>query len=65
MLSSLHLALSLKEIQELGVPFISISAPSVVSGMSGESEKTLRDTFDEAKVRFQVFPVGIVVDARI
>ncbi|KAG8695011.1 hypothetical protein FRC09_009444 [Ceratobasidium sp. 395] len=35
---------------ELGVPFISISAPSVVSGMSGESEKTLRDTFDEAKV---------------
>ncbi|KAF8597286.1 AAA-domain-containing protein, partial [Ceratobasidium sp. AG-I] len=34
---------------ELGVPFISISAPSIVSGMSGESEKTLRDTFDEAK----------------
>lgn len=39
-------------IQELGVPFISISAPSIVSGMSGESEKTLRDTFDEAKVHF-------------
>jgi ribosome biogenesis ATPase len=38
--------------QELGVPFISISAPSIVSGMSGESEKTLRDTFDEAKVSF-------------
>ncbi|KAL5638642.1 hypothetical protein ACGC1H_003113 [Rhizoctonia solani] len=34
---------------ELGVPFISVSAPSIVSGMSGESEKTLRDTFDEAK----------------
>jgi ribosome biogenesis ATPase len=33
------------------VPFISISAPSIVSGMSGESEKTLRDAFDEAKVR--------------
>ncbi|ORY80686.1 P-loop containing nucleoside triphosphate hydrolase protein [Leucosporidium creatinivorum] len=33
---------------ELGVPFISISAPSVVSGMSGESEKTLRETFEEA-----------------
>lgn len=32
------------------MPFISISAPSIVSGMSGESEKTLRDTFDEAKV---------------
>ena len=37
--------------QELGVPFISVSAPSIVSGMSGESEKTLRETFDEAKVR--------------
>ncbi|KAI6037716.1 P-loop containing nucleoside triphosphate hydrolase protein [Pisolithus marmoratus] len=34
---------------ELGVPFINISAPSIVSGMSGESEKTLRDTFEEAK----------------
>lgn len=38
-------------LQELGVPFISVSAPSIVSGMSGESEKTLRDTFEEAKVR--------------
>ncbi|CCA68286.1 related to RIX7-AAA-type ATPase required for biogenesis and nuclear export of 60S ribosomal subunits [Serendipita indica DSM 11827] len=34
---------------ELQVPFISISAPSIVSGMSGESEKTLRETFEEAK----------------
>ncbi|KAG8858272.1 hypothetical protein FRB96_005402 [Tulasnella sp. 330] len=34
---------------EIGVPFISISAPSIVSGMSGESEKTLRETFEEAK----------------
>ncbi|KAH3901599.1 probable Ribosome biogenesis ATPase RIX7 [Saccharomycodes ludwigii] len=34
---------------ELQVPFISVSAPSVVSGMSGESEKKLRDLFDEAK----------------
>ena len=32
----------------MGVPFLSISAPSVVSGMSGESEKTIRDTFEEA-----------------
>jgi ribosome biogenesis ATPase len=30
---------------------MSVSAPSIVSGMSGESEKTLRDTFEEAKVR--------------
>lgn len=29
--------------------FISISAPSIVSGMSGESEKALRDHFEEAK----------------
>ncbi|KAL2423349.1 putative AAA domain-containing protein C16E9.10c [Exophiala dermatitidis] len=34
---------------ELGVNFISISAPSIVSGMSGESEKALRDHFEEAK----------------
>ncbi|KAI0346300.1 AAA-domain-containing protein [Trametopsis cervina] len=33
---------------EAGVPFISISAPSIVSGMSGESEKTLRETFEDA-----------------
>jgi ribosome biogenesis ATPase len=34
---------------ELGVAFINVSAPSVVSGMSGESEKKLREIFDEAK----------------
>src|SRR5947207_8052613 len=34
---------------ELGVPFIAISAPSIVSGMSGESEKALREYFEEAK----------------
>ncbi|KAI5809637.1 ribosome biogenesis ATPase RIX7 [Peziza echinospora] len=34
---------------ELGFPFISVSAPSIVSGMSGESEKKLRDLFDEAR----------------
>ncbi|WFD07499.1 Ribosome biogenesis ATPase rix7 [Malassezia vespertilionis] len=34
---------------ELNVPFLSISAPSIVSGTSGESEKTLRDTFEEAQ----------------
>ncbi|KAJ3017062.1 hypothetical protein HKX48_003743 [Thoreauomyces humboldtii] len=34
---------------EFGVPFINISAPSVVSGMSGESEKKLREIFEEAK----------------
>ncbi|KAL8870972.1 MAG: hypothetical protein Q9174_003102 [Haloplaca sp. 1 TL-2023] len=34
---------------ELGVSFITLSAPSIVSGMSGESEKALRDHFREAK----------------
>ncbi|KAI9030412.1 AAA-domain-containing protein [Hyaloraphidium curvatum] len=34
---------------ELGVPFINISGPSVVGGMSGESEKRIREIFDEAK----------------
>lgn len=34
---------------ELGVAFIALSAPSIVSGMSGESEKALRDHFEEAK----------------
>lgn len=41
---------------ELGLPFISVSAPSIVSGMSGESEKTLRETFEEAAVR-SLFPL--------
>ncbi|KAF8629948.1 hypothetical protein AX17_005514 [Amanita inopinata Kibby_2008] len=44
---------------ELGVPFINISAPSVVSGMSGESEKTLRETFEEAK---RVAPCLLFID---
>ncbi|KAI9803614.1 MAG: hypothetical protein M1826_004955 [Phylliscum demangeonii] len=34
---------------ELGVSYIPISAPSIVSGMSGESEKKLREYFDEAR----------------
>lgn len=33
---------------ELGLPFLSIAAPSIVSGMSGESEKALRGHFDRA-----------------
>ncbi|KAH9178379.1 P-loop containing nucleoside triphosphate hydrolase protein [Lactarius sanguifluus] len=44
---------------ELGLPFISISAPSIVSGMSGESEKTLRETFEEAK---RVAPCLLFID---
>ncbi|KAK8832397.1 hypothetical protein WA577_002872 [Blastocystis sp. JDR] len=33
---------------ELGIPLISISAPEIVSGMSGESEEKLRKLFDDA-----------------
>ncbi|ETN46232.1 uncharacterized protein HMPREF1541_00416 [Cyphellophora europaea CBS 101466] len=34
---------------EYGVNFIEVSAPSIVSGMSGESEKALRECFEQAK----------------
>lgn len=44
---------------ELKVPFISISAPSVVSGMSGESEKKLREIFNEAK---NIAPCIVFID---
>lgn len=44
---------------ELGVPFIAISAPSIVSGMSGESEKALREHFEEAK---RIAPCLIFID---
>ncbi|KAH7105356.1 AAA-domain-containing protein [Auriculariales sp. MPI-PUGE-AT-0066] len=44
---------------ELQLPFINISAPTIVSGMSGESEKTLRDTFEEAK---RVAPCLLFID---
>lgn len=44
---------------ELKVPFISFSAPSVVSGMSGESEKKLREIFEDAR---SVAPCLIFID---
>jgi ribosome biogenesis ATPase len=34
---------------EIGVSFIPVSAPSLVAGMSGESEKKIREIFEEAK----------------
>ena len=34
---------------ELGVPFLSISAPEIVSGFSGQSEKRIRGLFQEAR----------------
>jgi len=36
---------------ELKVPFLRISAPEIVSGMSGESEQKIRALFNEAIVR--------------
>ncbi|MCJ1475354.1 hypothetical protein MMC13_004016 [Lambiella insularis] len=44
---------------ELGVPFIALSAPSIVSGMSGESEKALREHFEEAK---KIAPCLVFID---
>eukprot|EP00124_Ichthyophonus_hoferi_P003081 Ihof_evm4s246 gene=Ihof_evmTU4s246 len=44
---------------ELGVPFLKISAPEIVSGMSGESEAKIRDLFDEAK---ELAPCLIFID---
>jgi ribosome biogenesis ATPase len=44
---------------ELGVPFVEILGPSVVSGMSGESEKQIREHFERAK---EVAPCLIFID---
>ncbi|KAI8998340.1 P-loop containing nucleoside triphosphate hydrolase protein [Gaertneriomyces semiglobifer] len=44
---------------EVGVPFFNVSAPSIVSGMSGESEKKLREIFEEAK---QTAPCLLFID---
>lgn len=44
---------------KLGVPFIEILGPSVVSGMSGESEKQIREHFEKAK---EVAPCLIFID---
>ncbi|RYP69469.1 hypothetical protein DL771_006121 [Monosporascus sp. 5C6A] len=43
----------------LGVPYISVSAPSLVAGMSGESEKKIRELYEEAK---QLAPCLIFID---
>ena len=44
---------------ELGVPFFRLSAPEVVSGMSGESEQKIRALFDQAK---QSAPCIVFID---
>ena len=44
---------------ELGVPLLRISAPEIVSGMSGESEAKIREIFEEAA---RVAPALIFID---
>lgn len=44
---------------ELGLPFLQIAAPSIVSGMSGESEKQLREHF---KTAVQMAPCLMFID---
>jgi ribosome biogenesis ATPase len=44
---------------ELGVPFFNVSAPSIISGMSGESEQKIRELFEEAKC---VAPCIVFID---
>jgi len=44
---------------ELGVSYIPVSAPSLIAGMSGESEKKVRELFDEAK---RIAPCLIFLD---
>ncbi|KAJ4306916.1 Ribosome biogenesis ATPase rix7 [Collariella sp. IMI 366227] len=43
----------------IGVSFIPISAPSIIGGTSGESEKNIRDVFDEA---IKLAPCLIFID---
>ncbi|KAL2135240.1 hypothetical protein VTI74DRAFT_9332 [Chaetomium olivicolor] len=43
----------------IGVSFIPISAPSIIGGTSGESEKNIRDVFDEA---IRLAPCLIFID---
>ena len=44
---------------DIGVPVVEILGPSIVSGMSGESEKQVRDAFDEAR---QAAPCILFID---
>lgn len=44
---------------EFQLPFLSIAAPSIVSGTSGESEATLRQTFEEAA---RIAPAILFID---
>jgi len=40
-------------VQELDVPFIELAGTEIIKGVSGESENTLRQLFQQAKVRLE------------
>ena len=40
--------------QELELPFIKVASTEIVSGVSGESEEKLRETFQNAMVRISI-----------
>lgn len=42
--------------QELQLPMLKVSAPEMVSGVSGESEQKLRELFDLAVVSLALIP---------
>lgn len=42
--------------QELQLPMLKVSAPELVSGVSGESEQKLRELFDQSVVSFTSAP---------
>lgn len=42
-------------LQELQIPMLKVSAPELVSGVSGESEQKLRELFDLAVVSTSLF----------
>ncbi|XP_016097323.1 nuclear valosin-containing protein-like [Sinocyclocheilus grahami] len=42
---------------EVGLPMLKVSAPELVSGVSGESEQKLRELFEQAIVRVTLRPV--------
>ena len=47
--------------QELELPMLKVSAPELVSGVSGESEQKLRELFDTAVVS-SAFLLFFIID---
>lgn len=45
---------------ELGVPFLSVAAPELIGGTSGESERAIRDLFAQVHVSHLANRLSIV-----